>query len=146
MFPNVDVSAFQQLPSVSRWNFKPSDINNDNGTTFNSVHQDLSMNKLDWGKEGPTSAANGPSHVIPPKANQGAPLFNTPNRLPTVNHDVVLKRVILPYLGCEQSYTWYLQLKSNAQQYGVYLKSMTEFKKDMSICPKEMFGILISST
>jgi hypothetical protein len=117
-----------------------------NDATLDSVHQDSTGKALDWTKDGPTSVATGHPHGVSTTVKQQPPLFHTPDGLPTVNHDGFLKRVNLPYLGREQSYTWYLQLKSNAQQYGVYLKPTTELKKDMSLCPMTIFGVPISGT
>jgi len=64
--------------------------------------------------------------------------------LQPVNHHDMMKRVQLPYPGREQSYIWYLQLKSNACQYGVYLIATEDFQKDKSLCPTEMYGIKIN--
>ena len=50
---------------------------------------------------------------------------------------------MIPYPEREQSYTWYLQLKSNVQQYGIYLRDMEEFHKDTSLCPTEFYCISI---
>jgi hypothetical protein len=65
--------------------------------------------------------------------------------LPAVNLNDMLKRVHLPYLGREQSYIWYLQLKSSTQQYGVYLLAPEDFQMDKSLFPTEVYGIVIDA-
>jgi hypothetical protein len=100
----------------------------------------------DWDKDGPSFQP-----AIRPVPHQGwYPGHNTSYQqhhfdgLPIDQTNDFRKRVELPYPGREQSYTWYLQLKSNAQQYGVYLHDLEDFKKDKSICPTECYGIPIS--
>ena len=69
--------------------------------------------------------------------------FHHQDALPPVYHNEFMIHTKLVYPGREQTYTWYLQLKSNAQQYGIYLCEMDEFKKDKSLCPSEIYGIAI---
>jgi hypothetical protein len=57
----------------------------------------------------------------------------------------MLKRVHTPYPGRDQSYLWYLQLRSNGNQYGVYLIPTEDFKKDKSPCPTKVYGVAIDS-
>jgi hypothetical protein len=64
--------------------------------------------------------------------------------LPPVSHNDMLKRVHLPYPCREQSYIWYLQLKSNANQYRIYLIRTEEFNKNKLLCPTAVHGFKIT--
>jgi hypothetical protein len=116
-------------------------------TQFEQLPQSESVKNEDvqWGKDGP---AYQPAPSRAPTAYNWYPgqnqTYNAPaDGLPIVQHNDFLKRVSLPYPGREQSYTWYLQLKSASQQYGIYLITMDQLKKDKSLCPTEFHGIVI---
>ena len=79
------------------------------------------------------------AHQLKYKAQQAKPYGD----LPMLSHHDIMKRVLVPYPGREQSYTWYLQLRSNVQQYGLYLITIDEFQKDKSLCPTVVYGIKI---
>jgi hypothetical protein len=91
---------------------------------------------LEWGKDGPVT--NDSSHTFTPPPVQ----FHS---LPSVSHTDMLKRVHTPYPGRDQSYLWYLQLRSNGNQYGVYLISTEDFKKDKSLFPTNVYGVSIDT-
>jgi len=86
----------------------------------------------EWDKDGPRTAV----------ASQSRSTYN--EGLPPVNNHDFLKRVQLPYPGKEQSYIWYLQLRSNAEQYGIFLIATEQFKKNKSLCPTEVDGYVIT--
>ena len=115
LFPNVDMTKFGPTPIIS------TNETSDNKNTI------LTDTEIEWGKDGPESAQASNEPSIPHHVQ-----FNS---LPPVCHTDMLKRVHLPYPGREQSYLWYLQLKSNGQQYGVYLINTEQFKKNKSLCP-----------
>jgi hypothetical protein len=120
LFPNVDLSSFL-----------PAEKGQPRGDpiTLSRGQQDVDSNPLEeWGKDGPEPVLVPSTHT---------------ETLPYVNHTDLLKRVHLPYLGREQSYIWYLQLRSNAQQYGIYLIPTESFKKNRSLCPMKVNGIPI---
>jgi hypothetical protein len=126
LFPNVDVGKFVTTPVASTT------------ATLNNKNTEPIATELEWGKDGPESAQAHNESSIPHHVQ-----FNS---LPPVCHTDMLKRVHLPYPGCEQSYLWYLQLKSNGQQYGVYLISTEQFKKNKSLCPTEIYGVKVDVT
>jgi hypothetical protein len=64
--------------------------------------------------------------------------------LPIVQTNEFLKRVNLPYPGRDKLYNWYLKLKSHSQQYGIYLHDMEQFEVGQSLCPTELYGVLIN--
>ena len=144
-FPNVDVSLFTTTsqPKPDKSDYCPQEPESSQANpTFTQ----------DWGKNGPDYEPNHRAHFQQPwhtGYNNGyTNQYGTPHTdgLPMVCHNDFLKRVVLPYPGREQSYTWYLQLKSNAQQYGIYLTDMEEFKKDKSLCPNNFHGTTIKSS
>jgi len=126
LFPNVDVGKFVTTPVAST------------KATLNNKNTEPIATELEWGKDGPESAQAHNESSIPHHVQ-----FNS---LPPVCHTDMLKRVHLPYPGREQSYLWYLQLKSNGQQYGVYLISTEQFKKNKSLCPTEIYGVKVDVT
>lgn len=126
MFPNVDVSQF-----VTEGNTVQS------GSVYNDAESTVRADKhnstaMEWDKDGPKIATM-------PK-----PWSAHYEGLPPVNNHDFMKRVHLPYPGKEQSYIWYLQLRSNAEQYGVYLIATEQFRKNKSLCPTEVCGCAIS--
>jgi hypothetical protein len=126
LFPNVDVSKIgptQAVHSNEQFDIKNSD----------PIDADI-----EWGKDGPVTTSISDAVPIPHQVQ-----FHS---LPPVCHTDMLKRVHLPYPGRDQSYLWYLQLKSNGNQYGIYLISTESFKKDKSLCPTEIYGIKIDAT
>jgi len=123
LFPNVDMTKFGPTPIIST------------NETLDNKNTVLTDTEIEWGKDGPESAQASNEPSIPHHVQ-----FNS---LPPVCHTDMLKRVHLPYPGREQSYLWYLQLKSNGQQYGVYLINTEQFKKNKSLYPTEVYGIKI---
>jgi len=133
MFPNVDVEQINKdYPAPSERNERNDDIPPE-------VVQQQTQGATFWGKDGPQN-----DHISP-RHSMHTQLYAHPESLPMVDNHSILKRVMLPYPGREQSYTWYLQIKSNLHQYGVYLISADEFEKDKSLCPTEMFSIPITA-
>ena len=126
LFPNVDVSKIGPTQAVH---------SNEQLDTKNSDPIDAD---IEWGKDGPVTTSISDAVPIPHQVQ-----FHS---LPPVCHTDMLKRVHLPYPGRDQSYLWYLQLKSNGNQYGIYLISTESFKKDKSLCPTEIYGIKIDAT
>jgi len=126
MFPNVDVSQFM----TNSTSIRPTSVSDGNGNNpWNG--QDVPP-PVEWDKDGP--------HIVAaPKSRS-----TYTEGLPPVNNHDFLKRVQLPYPGKEQSYIWYLQLRSNAEQYGVFLIATEHFKKNKSLCPTEVNGYEIS--
>jgi hypothetical protein len=124
LFPNVDVSKFTSAPAATTSGF------------LDTKNKEPLETALEWGKDGPTN--NSEPNAIPQQVQ-----FHS---LPPVCHTDMLKRVHLPYPGHDQSYLWYLQLKSNGTQYRVYLIATEDFKKDKSLCPTEVYGIRIDHT
>jgi len=108
------------------------------------THNNVNAATTQWGKDGPDfqPMPRPPitSHWYPGQHNH---YQSTTDGLPMVQHNEFLKRVSMVYPGREQSYTWYLQLKSASQQYGIYLIPMESFQKDKSLCPTEIYGIAI---
>lgn len=129
LFPNVDVSKISSVPKhpghpalhqpPNQLDDDHEEDHNDTETNFPSIGQ-LSL----------------PNH------NSTENLAS----LPLVSHTDMLKRVNLPYPCREQSYIWYLQLKSNIGQYGVYLIGTDEFQKGKSLCPTVVYGFKITLT
>jgi len=128
LFPNVDVSQFCSSAHQHEETVYPS---MDHSSGYN-IYLDRDA-ELPWNKNGP-AVDNVLRHVE-----------MTSDVLPMVNHHDFLKRVFLPYPGREQSYIWYLQLRSNAYQYGVYLIATEEFKQNKSLCPREVSGHKITA-
>ena len=126
LFPNVNVSHFA---SVNPTNQPRAPKSNDIGR---HCEEHASYVPIHWDKNGPKL------NVL---STPGAP---NPEGLPPVNNHDFLKRVHLPYPGKEQSYIWYLQLRSNAQQYGIYLIPTEQFEENKSLCPTEVSGYAIS--
>jgi hypothetical protein len=120
-----------------------SNVNQNPVVTTDTTTQPRKENSTDWDKDGPSFQP-----VMRPIPQQGwyqgyNNSYQQPNLdgLPIVQTNDFCKHVELSYPGREQSYTWYLQLKSNMQQYGVYLQDLEEFKKDKVLCPLEFYGI-----
>jgi len=118
----------------------------DNQDPNKQTDADIPSSHQDWGEDGPGFQPS-PTMQFP---HQGWYPGSTTNHhstsidgLPMVQLNDFLKRVTIVYPGREQSYTWYLQVKSGAQQYGIYLIAMDQFKKDKSLCPTEFYGITI---
>ena len=126
LFPNVDVTKIGP-PQAAHSNEQ-----------FDLQNSDLIDAEIEWGKDGPVTTCISDAVPIPHQVQ-----FHS---LPPVCHTDMLKRVHLPYPGRDQSYLWYLQLKSNGNQYGIYLISTESFKKDKSLCPTEIYGIKIDAT
>jgi hypothetical protein len=123
MFPNVDVTQFASDGHAARSNFAHDSAMYGDNTTSTSV---------EWDKDGPKIIS-----VTTPR--------NTYSEgLPAVNNHDFLERVHLSYPGKEQSYIWYLQLRSNAAQYGVYLIATEHFRKNKSLCSTEVTGYAIT--
>jgi len=127
MFPNVDVSQFKSEAKSSG--------DHENHLTTDMYHDDSDDDDTDGEPSFPT---------IGQFTNSNSNSSENLTSLPPVNHHGMLKRVQLPYPCREQSYIWYLQLKSNAAQYGVYLIGTAEFKKDKSLCPVIVHGFKIT--
>lgn len=125
LFPNVDHTEFNK-PMLH---------------TTNSNHVDhVSSHPAEWNTAGPPA--------FPEGLNQGHHkdyAYTNPTGLPMVAHNDILKRINVQYPGREQSYNWYNQIRSGLEQYGVYLISGEEFKKDKSLCPTKMYGIPIEA-
>jgi hypothetical protein len=126
LFPQVDVS--QICPPKAAHSAENFDIKNSDPIDV----------AIEWGKDGPVTGNLSEAVPIPTQVQ-----FRS---LPPVCHTDMLKRVHLPYPGRDQSYLWYLQLKSNGTQYGIYLINTESFKKDKSLCPTEVYGIKIDAT
>ena len=131
LFPNVDINY------INKKHYSPA-VHSD-GFPMDDRQDRQQYDAPVWSKDGPQ-----PDRAVlnqhPAQTQQYAGVEN----LPIVDNHSVLKRVMLPYPGREQSYTWYLQVKSNLHQYGVYLIGMDDFQKDKSLCPTEMFSIPIT--
>jgi hypothetical protein len=128
LFPNVDTSKFTAESRASPKVFPDADANADDAELDDDFGPFPTKGTFPQ-PEQPLNAVAEDSFSLQP-----------------VNHHDMLKRVQLPYPGREQSYIWYLQLKSNSCQYGVYLLAIEDFKKDKSLCPIEVYGIRISLT
>lgn len=135
--PDYDTKPSDSSPPTTAHGPTPTQHSNETDKT-NEV-------PIDWGTEGPTIQRV----MRPPPQQHWYPGYNNyyqqpnPDGLPMVQNNDFLKRVQLLYPGKEQSYTWYLQLKSNAQQYGIYLKDMQDFEKGKSLCPTTFYGVTI---
>jgi len=127
MFPNVDASQFKSEAKSSS--------DHENHPTTDVYHDDSDDDDTDGEPSFPT---------IGQFTNSNSNSKEKLTSLPPVNHHDIVKRVQLPYPCREQSYIWYLQLKSNAAQYGVYLIGTSEFKKDKSLCPIMVHGFKIT--
>mmetsp|Transcript_10383 Transcript_10383/g.14954 ORF Transcript_10383/g.14954 Transcript_10383/m.14954 type:complete len:1057 (-) Transcript_10383:6976-10146(-) len=139
LIPTQPLSTDQQPTMTSQQTQVQS---NPEHTTDPSIQNRVDT-QTEWGMDGPPFQ---PAKRLPQQQgwHQGYQNYHqqsNPDGLPMVQSTEFLKRVKLPYPGRDQSYTWYLQLKSNAQQYGVYLCDLEEFKKDKSLCPTELYGI-----
>jgi hypothetical protein len=127
MFPNVDVAQFSSVAHPST----KSEDNKQPGTPIDE----------------PVDGPNTIEPMFPSIGQLSLPHSDTtekPLTLPPVSHTDMMKRVHLPYPCREQSYIWYLQLKSNAAQYGIYFIGTEEFKKDKSLCPTSVYGFKIT--
>ena len=124
LFPNVDVDALNR-------DYAKSSVTREKDMEHHVRNTPTDTVEPTWGKDGPSTYHQPYSYH---------------ESLPTVDNNSVQKRVNIPYPGREQSYTWYLQIKSSLQQYGVYLISGDEFRKNKSLCPTEVLGIPVSTS
>jgi hypothetical protein len=127
LFPNVDVSQFA---SVSK------------SSTYYKNETKLQEQKNESDAEQPDHVTSFP--IIGQFSVPQTDISQTMTSLPPVSHSDMLKRVHLPYPCREQSYIWYLQLKSNANQYGIYLIGTEDFRKNKSLCPTTVHGFKIT--
>jgi len=132
LFPNVDLTKFQSsdtsMPSKTADYTKLHDTSSDNNDIATATDVDVG-----WDKNGPM-----------PDPHQSSGPSTSATLIYVNNHDL-MKRAHIPYLGHEQSYVWYLQLRSTAHQYGVYLIPMESFQKNKSLCPRMVNGIRIDN-
>jgi hypothetical protein len=133
LFPNVDIAQFSSVPKA--WANAASKLHN-----WEHEHE--------YNEDQPDNATQFPLIGQFPHPNLDSPpnfdLTQNLQSLPLVNHNDMLKRVHLPYLCREQSYIWYLQIKSNANQYGIYLIGTEEFNRNKSLCPTTVHGLKIN--
>jgi len=130
LFPNVDLRKFPSSDASRRSRYVESTKLKD--TNYHDDDDALDAD-VAWDKNGPMSDPIRPGDS------------STPGTLLHVNTHDLMKRAHLPYLGHEQSYVWYLHLRSTAHQYGVYLIPMESFQKNKSLCPMRVNGIRIDT-
>jgi hypothetical protein len=131
LFPNVDINAIKQPSNTIN---VPVEVE----IATEGVNE-AEIKHTDWDKYGP------PTGGVNFNPNQSHLYGNYNNGLPMVCHNDILKRVSVQYPCREQSCTWYEQISSGLEQYGVYLISADEFRKDKSLCQTSMYGIEIDS-
>jgi len=129
LFPNVDISQFSSSVPPPEAPERPTMEGSSNYKMYAAPNADAANQ---WDKNGPVV------HTVPHH------VATTSDGLQMVNHHDFLKRVHLPYPSREQSYIWYLQLRSNAHQYGVYLIATEDFENNKSLCPREVSGYQIT--
>ena len=127
-FHNVDPAYAAKI-----MNFVPSNPYTDNPvkvpTPREPEHYDAPTTATDerhtdtsdqWGKDGPTYQPTSRLHSQQPWYPSASSNHPSIDGMPMVQHNDFMKSVTITYPGREQSYTWYLQIKSAAQQYGIY--------------------------
>jgi len=135
LFPNVDPSQFHSVPQDTKPFLSSANPLAHASPTANATQADV--------EDFVSFPAKG---QIPHSSHASHASNDDPFSLQPVNHHDMMKRVQLPYPDREQSYIWYMQLKSNASQYGVYLIATEDFQKDKSLCPTEVYGVKITIT
>jgi hypothetical protein len=65
--------------------------------------------------------------------------------LPYINHDMAIKRAKVQYTGLADTSVFYNQLRNALEQYGIFLISLKDVKRNESLCPPEYNGIPISN-
>jgi hypothetical protein len=150
-FPNVDPSLF--LPPNIESRHEPNSTFDAQPTQQDTSAHTNAATTVFWDKYGPNvncSVSPGVKHgqyqnvmstgnhsYFQPAVNDG---------LPYLNHGSLLKYTKEVYPGRESLYTWYTQLQSSVQQWGVLLLKMVDFQVDKCLCPTAYHGITITPT
>ena len=71
---------------------------------------------------------------------------NTELTLPSLQYDMVMKRLSVQYMGQGDILVFYNQLLNGIHPYGCYLKKVADITVDCSLCPEYWNGVLITDS
>lgn len=125
-FPNADPALYKDPPMRRNPYDLPSAV--DHITA--SQQEDHHTSDDEWDRYGPNDDHE--CHV--------------PKPLPSLLSYKMVNHIKLPYSGIESSYTWYRNLRSAIQEFGVLLLNIEDFKPDKSLCPKTYYGTKVDTT